>query len=388
MQTTEKEYMTYKAVDFAKDLRFIGWRLSPNSASNKFWSDFQKEHPEMKLEINRAIEILQSVRLNRTSLSPEEEKMEVGKLKKRITDRKRQLTTRYILYVAAAACLFCAVFMLQNVSISENKIDAAVAQASKDIQLISDDHITILPQNAIIECKADGTILIESSDKKSSSVKSALKMNRLIVPKGKRSSLLMPDGTKIWIASGSELEFPTMFANNKRQIRLSGEAYLEVAKDRTKPFTVNGDDFSVEVLGTKFNISAYRGNAFKQVVLLEGSVKVNSGSKRSLTLSPNQMATITENDITASEVDAYDYISWKDGILTLSSYPLNQVLHYLERYYDVEIKSSPETDVLKCNGKLILTDNIENVLDCIQSTMPIKIEKENNQIKICLTNQN
>lgn len=388
MQTTEKEYMTYKAVDFAKDLRFIGWRLSPNSASNKFWSDFQKEHPEMKSEINRAIEILQSVKLNRTRLSSEEEKMEVGKLKKRITDRKRQLTTRYMLYVAAAACLLCAVFMLQNVFISENKINETVAQACKDIQLITDDNITILPQNAIIECKADGTILIEGINKKSSSVKSALKMNRLIVPKGKRSSLLMPDGTKIWIASGSELEFPTMFTNNKRQIRLSGEAYLEVAKDRTKPFTVNGDDFSVEVLGTKFNISAYRGDTSKQVVLLEGSVKVNSGSKRSLTLSPNQMATITQNNITASEVDAYDYISWKDGILSLSSYPLNQVLHYLERYYDVEIKSSQETDVLKCNGKLILTDNIEDVLDCIQSTMPIKIEKENNQIKICLTNQN
>lgn len=386
MRTTEEDYTKYKAVDFAKNKRFINWRLSPNSNNEKFWNDFQKNHPEMNSELKRAIEILQSVKLNNTKLSLEEEKMEVLRLKKRIAEKKRQLTIRYSIYVAAAACLICAVFMLQNLFISDNKIDETVAQACKDIQLITDDNITILPQNAIIEYKLDGTILIKNGNKELFPIKSAQKINRLIVPKGKRSSLLMADGTKLWINSGSEVEFPTMFASNNRQINLSGEAYLEVAKDRTRPFTVNGDNFSVEVLGTKFNISAYRGDVSKQVVLLEGSVKVNSGNKRSLTLSPNQMATITQNNITASEVDAYDYISWKDGILSLSSYPLNQVLHYLERYYDVEIKSSPETDMLKCNGKLILTDNIDDVLGCIQSTMPIKIEKKNNQIKICLTN--
>ncbi|WP_321479858.1 FecR domain-containing protein [uncultured Bacteroides sp.] len=384
---TEKDYTKYKAADFAKDLRFISWQFSTKNATDEiFWNAFLKEHPEMEMEINRAIAILHSVKLNKNEITPKEREIEILKLKKRILHQKKQLTLRRVFYVATAACAICAIFILQNIFMTDDKMKDVVAKNSKEIQLIANNNITILPQNANIECKGDGTLLINSKGKESSVIKSGRKMNRLIIPKGRRSTLLMADGTKIWINSASEIEFQSSNSKKKkREIYLTGEAYLEVAKDKTRPFTVHSQGFSVEVLGTKFNVSAYQNDIAQRVVLLEGSVKVKSEGKKSLTLSPNQMATITQNSITASEVDAYDYISWKDGILCLSSHPLSQVFSYLERYYNVKIDTCPAVDSLKCNGKLILTENIESVLNSIESTMPIQAIKEDDLIKICLT---
>jgi ferric-dicitrate binding protein FerR (iron transport regulator) len=94
------------------------------------------------------------------------------------------------------------------------------------------------------------------------------------------------------------------------------------------------------------------------------------------------MAAITKNNLTVHEVDAYNYISWKDGVLTLNSQPLSDVGDYLERYYGVEIESCAKADRMKCNGKLILTDSIEDVLNSIAMTMPVKIVKKENKIKI------
>lgn len=385
MQISKEKYSSYKAVDFAKDINFIGWRLSPDESNNKFWTDFQNEYPACKPEIIQAIRILQSTKLNQCSLSLEEKKEELTKLKVRIRNNKRKVILLRTSYVAAAACLIGALFVLQNLFIKDNQINDTIARGSKVIQLITDEKVSILPRNARITYRTDGSILISENNTKSQSITSGRKRNRLIVPRGQRSYLSMPDGSKIWVNSGTEVEFPALMDHNKREVNVSGEIYLEVSKDPKRPFTVKGDSFSVEVLGTKFNISSYPGDIVKRVVLLEGKVKVQSSNNQSLILDPNQMAAITKNNLTVHEVDAYNYISWKDGVLTLNSQPLSDVVHYLERYYGIEIESCAKADRMKCNGKLILTDSIEDVLNSIAMTMPVKIVKKDNKIKICST---
>ena len=385
MQISKEKYSSYKAVDFAKDIHFIGWRLSPDESNNKFWTDFQNEYPACKPEIIQAIRILQSTKLNQCSLSLEEKKEELTKLEVRIRNNKRKVILLRTSYVAAAACLIGALFVLQNLFIKDNQINDTIARGSKVIQLITDEKVSILPRNAHITYRTDGSILISENNNKSQSIKSGRKRNRLIVPRGQRSYLSMPDGSKIWVNSGTEVEFPALMDHNKREVNVSGEIYLEVSKDPKRPFTVKGDNFSVEVLGTKFNISSYPGDIVKRVVLLEGKVKVQSSNNQSLILDPNQMAAITKNNLTVHEVDAYNYISWKDGVLTLNSQPLSDVVDYLERYYGVEIESCAKADRMKCNGKLILTDSIEDVLNSIAMTMPVKIVKKDDKIKICST---
>ena len=94
MQMSKEKYSSYKAVDFAKDIHFIGWRLSPDESNNKFWTDFQNEYPACKPEIIQAIRILQSTKLNQCSLSLEEKKEELTKLKVRISNNKRKVIHR------------------------------------------------------------------------------------------------------------------------------------------------------------------------------------------------------------------------------------------------------------------------------------------------------
>ena len=98
-------------------------------------------------------------------------------------------------------------------------------------------------------------------------------MNTLVVPRGRRSSLLLADGSRIWVNSGSVLRFPSHFDEKQRLIEAEGEIYIEVVKAKI-PFLVKTDKFTVNVLGTKFNISSYTDEEESTVVLVEGSVNV------------------------------------------------------------------------------------------------------------------
>ena len=387
MNPINKDYKSYKATQFAKDTYFIHWQFSCDADTEYFWINLQKEQPHLKPEIERAIEILQSIKLNANDLSAEEKATELAILKQRINHRKRKTVIyRSLCIAAAAACLFIGIFLSHHL-ITNTEIATVLAEANKSIQLISSDETLYLAANAHVEFHPNGIISIKDGTKQMTIARDTKGENRLIVPKGKRATLTLSDGSHIWINSESELTFPTLFAKSKREIEVSGETYLEIAKDAKRPFTVKNQAFQVEVLGTKFNISAYPHESVREVVLLEGSVKVKSKHKQSLILRPKQMATITTNEINSSEVQAADYINWTNQVLSMESRTLTDVLRYLERYYDVEIAHDATISTLKCNGKLILSDSINQVLDCLKMTMPLQIEKENHKIKISLTNK-
>ncbi|NCC10897.1 MAG: DUF4974 domain-containing protein [Bacteroidia bacterium] len=381
----QKNYASYKAIDFAKDAYFIHWHLSYDPDAELFWMQLQKQHPHLKAEMERGVEIMRSIRLNPNDLSSEEEIVELNRLQKRIKRHQKTSNLYRLFYVSAAAACLIVAFFLSQLFITNTPFPSNLAETSKTIQLINRHETLVLSANADITFQPNGMIILTDGTRRLTVSRDKKEKNRLIVPKGKRATLTLSDGTRIRINSASEVAFPTLFAKSKREIEVSGEAYLEVAKDAKRPFTVKNPALEVEVLGTKFNFSAYPKESIQEVVLLEGSVKIKSDKKRSLILKPNQMATVTANQIIASEVNATDYINWTDQVLTLESRPLAEVLHYLERYYDVDIRLSPATQALKCNGKLILTDSIDAVLECLKTTMPIDISKESDQIKVSLT---
>ncbi len=379
-----KDYTSYKATDFAKDNYFIGWQLNPDAHDNEFWQELMRTHPELVPEIERAIEILRSVRLNANDLSSAEREEETGKLHIRILRRKRQRVLARTLYVAAAACVILAVLMWQKTS--DVKTHDERNSINNEICLVIDKQVTKLPQNAIVECNTEGNLSVNLRDgKQFASLKGGDEVNRLVVPKGKHSTLIMADGTKVWVNSGSEMRFPTLFAKDRREMQLTGEAYLEVAKDKKRPFTLIAPDFNIEVLGTKFNVSAYKEDHKHEVALLEGSVKVSVKGKEPVKLVPNQMAVIETERISTQEIDANLYACWRNGILSMSSEPLQDILRVLQRYYNVEIKTSAGVDNLKCNGKLLLSDSIDEVLQSIEATVPVKTERKGDKINIYLT---
>ena len=135
-----------------------------------------------------------------------------------------------------------------------------------------------------IETKAGKQI--QTEDLKGNS--EAEEMNQLVVPRGKRSSVELADGSKLWLNSGSRAIYPVVFSKKNREIFIEGEGYLEVSHDASRPFYVVTDAVKVKVLGTKFNISAYKEDNQVSVVLVEGSVEASVGLQK-VVMKPDQI---------------------------------------------------------------------------------------------------
>ena len=227
-------------------------------------------------------------------------------------------------------------------------------------------------------------IEIKSIDRKqhSEQEKEDEHLNMLSVPNGRRSSLILSDGTKVWINSGTVLQFPETFEKEKRVLYVNGEIYIEVAKHPQWPFYVKTNQMEVQVLGTSFGITAYDDEIFQTVVLKEGSVFVKNNQGNGQTIQPNQCLMVEKEEMTVKDVDVYDYISWIDGVLQFHEKSLQKVLNSLSRYYRVRFDCPMEIGQIKCSGNLVLFDDIDQVLQTLQRTLSISFSHRDEVIKI------
>lgn len=203
--------------------------------------------------------------------------------------------------------------------------------------------LTITKQNGILVCNYNG-----NSDASSNNY------NTLSVADGVQYQLVLPDKSRIWLNTASTLKFPSAFAANERKVKLSGEAYFEIAKDRRKPFRVNvepneddTDGALVEVLGTHFNINAYKDEETMQTTLLEGSVRITPISKTSSrrqtkTLVPGQQALITTQKAANKKIDirkanTKEVMAWKAGLFDFNNADIPTIMRKIARWYHVEV---------------------------------------------------
>ncbi len=159
---------------------------------------------------------------------------------------------------------------------------------------------------------------------------------------GEIAELTLSDGTKLWLNSGSTVGYPAEFKGHTREIRLTGEAYLDVASNPDKPFLIHTDGVVVKVLGTRFNIRAYRGDKRITVAVLEGKVRVRAtvGNDHEVDVTRNQQAVYNRNDqsLTRGEdLNTERAISWKEGNLIYQAAPLPEIIADLQRKYRVKI---------------------------------------------------
>lgn len=157
------------------------------------------------------------------------------------------------------------------------------------------------------------------------------------------SSFDLPDGTKVWLNAGSTLKYPSEFTANNRVVELNGQGYFEVTKNRNQPFIVKaGSDYSVEVLGTSFNVDAYDDDATIETTLIEGAVKLMitdaGGVDIVRTMKPNEKAVYakTTNRMEVSTVNTEYDTAWKNGEIIFRNHPMDQVLKVLGRHYRVK----------------------------------------------------
>ena len=155
----------------------------------------------------------------------------------------------------------------------------------------------------------------------------------------------LPDGSTVFLNCSSRLEVPSNFNRKTRSVKLDGEAYFDVAKDSLHPFRVLSHHFTVQVLGTTFNIKAYSGEEFAEVVLVKGSIEVSGSSlPEPILMSPDEKLTIEKNAM-LEKVDVRNYISWTGHPLNIDNMPLGEIITNIEHWYNVELVPAGEVDL-------------------------------------------
>jgi len=211
----------------------------------------------------------------------------------------------------------------------------------------------------------------------------------ITVPYGKRFTVTLSDGTIVSLNSGTTLRYPEQFGlNGKRSVYLSGEAFFEVSKDKKHPFMVNANKVDIEVLGTKFNISAYPENPTVNSTLVEGSIKMSEVENKAnvVLLQPNQMATWNNNSkkIITKEVDASFYNAWTKGEIAFKDTPFSTIAKIIQRTYDVEIINK-NADLARQNftGTIKISESsVANILELLKRDTPFQYVIEQNTITI------
>ena len=214
--------------------------------------------------------------------------------------------------------------------------------------------------------------------------------NKLTTPIGGEYSLVLSDGTKVFLNADSELKYPVEFSDGKRIVDLKGEAYFEVAKNHSKPFIVKLKNQQITVLGTSFNIQAFNDDRFSVTTLLSGSILLESfdaqGRKMSsMKLKPNQQARSDNRtgSIFLSETDASISNAWVGGKYRFKDETLVSIVKSLENYYGVNIRLAHDSlRNIRYTGTFSLDQGIQEVLDIINSEKQFTFTKDGKDILI------
>lgn len=214
-------------------------------------------------------------------------------------------------------------------------------------------------------------------------------LNTINTPKGGQYKVVLPDGSKVWLNAASSISFPSVFVNlSHRKVRLKGEAYFEVAKDKTHPLVVQTEQQEVEVLGTHFNVNAYGEEGRTKTTLLEGSVQVTvKGTAEAgkdhgaaLILKPGQQSVLRNGPLTVTQADTEEAVAWKNGYFKFNSEPLPSIMHQLSRWYDVEVVYESEINKDRFGGTISRYKNVGEVLEMLESTKLVKFKVEGRKI--------
>jgi len=265
-----------------------------------------------------------------------------------LKEKERRSRTARIKFIsiAAAAAILAGIFIStyiynskQTVSHPERTIADNKETKSIKLQLPGGNTVNLSSSKGQVSV-TNGTLL-NNNDALSFEVQPdksrSLALNILSVPTGADYKVILSDGTLVWINSSTIMKFPFNFSDNKREITINGEAYLEVAKDPEKPFIVHTDHGSVKVLGTQFNINTYDPEVMR-VSLLDGAVQVNTVEKK-VSLKPGEEAVFVANlnKISVHDFDEEEVLGWQQGIYYFHNNTIQEICDVLPRWYGVNI---------------------------------------------------
>ena len=375
-----------KAHDILSDEDFVIGSLS------------EKTENEKEIRIARIIYTYLSSPKNVFLSSEKEQTKRRIKLSVQKTQRNKYLS-RWAVAASILLVIVSAWFLQNNFKKEPGIVDFAqtlgVTKPDSVTNLLLQDgrKVLITEKDSRIEYDTNGeNIIIDSTQKVSQQIiQEEQVFNTLVVPYGKQTQITLSDGSIVWLNSGSKLVYPANM-KEKRKVYIEGEAVFDVTHSEQHPFFVATKDFEIKVLGTVFNVSAYADDKVSSAVLERGKIEIDSREKsffhkEKLTILPGTMAVFDSNDKTfhQQQVDAKNYLSWRDGYFIFKNEPLANIIKKLERYYNVEIVLQNEAKGReKFSGNLNLRNTPEEVLKVIAETTPFIVRYENQKLIINL----
>lgn len=196
--------------------------------------------------------------------------------------------------------------------------------------------------------------------------------HQIHVPTGQHVEIMLADGSKVWLNSGSTLTFPSKFNGQKRMVELDGEGFFEVKSDKEHPFIVSTSKYQVKAVGTSFNIYDYQDSPQFEAALLNGKVEVTTNAKKSsvVILTPNQRAALCQGVLKVKPIENANNYLWRKGILYFNE-PLLEVFDKLQEYYDIEFQIRNSSLTRKspyCTGKFRAKDGLEHIIRVLKET--------------------
>ena len=357
--------------------------------SKTFLQKLKRDFPERLNEIEMAVAVLQGVK-NKKGGYPSRRKR---RLWSRIVRNENRSYKLYPLRIAAGIMLViglgaAALYKLQN----QNGIERAAGNFASDKLspglIFSDGRmVPMTGERSSVSYSSDGSN-VEIND--TAQVRQKIDSddyNQLIAPFGKNISLVLSDGTKVWVHSGSRLVYPPVFGGKIREVYLYGEAYFEVTSNTQKPFIVRTEHFNTRVYGTRFAVQAYANENLYTTILLEGKVGLSNKKgilSREVLLEPGQKGSFTgeSNAFEVKQVDhAENYISWVYGHLNFYKENVDQVLGRVARFYNIRVELPESIPRKVITGKLDLKNDPVRVLNGIAVMANLRLALEGNEYR-------
>ena len=223
----------------------------------------------------------------------------------------------------------------------------------------------------------DGVLKIKEQDSLADGTTKEIGYNTINVPYGGTYTVELCDGTKVYLNSGTTLEFPSRFDGKVRSVILKGEAYFDVARNVSKPFVVEVDEMKVKVLGTSFNVKSYVDEPGVYTTLVEGSVAILRDGQPEKKIKPGEQAYYNKGvgTLSIAEVDVNEFTSWKDGLFYFKDIALEEILRIVSRWYDLEVfYMNQGAKSVIYSGKLPMYSSVEDVLRKFEISGDVRFE--------------
>jgi transmembrane sensor len=281
---------------------------------------------------------------------------------------------------AAAALLFLAVTALWWVGRNKTDTNSTIGTVFTDVSPGTNKATLTLADGSTVTLDSAGNQVISHGSTNitqqngqllyaAQKAGAGIQYNKLATPRGGQYRVTLPDGTKVWLNSSSTLKYPTAFTGSQRIVELEGQGYFEVASNAAQPFKVLVNDMEVQVLGTHFDVMAYKDETTVNTTLLEGKVQVKEGANLQL-LKPGQQALRNNQNHTISvqEADVKKVMAWKNGLFVFNNMALPAILREIARWYDVDIiyQTLPSTELY--GGGIGRNLHLSNVLSLLETS--------------------